>query len=223
MGSPYVILNAAMTADGKISTRGGDSRISCEEDLDRLHRLRSEADAVMVGIGTVLEDDPNLTVRRVKGENPTRIVVDSRARTSSEAKILNKEASTIVAVSNRAEEREVNRLRSLGAQIIAAGDVRVDLVHLLEQLHEREIRKLLLEGGSTLNWSMLREGLVDELLIAVAPRIVGGKGAKTLVGGEGFKKVSEGIKLKLMRYETVGEDLLLIYKVKGSARDSENK
>lgn len=222
MGSPHVTLNAAMTADGKISSRAGDSQISCEEDLIRLHELRAKVDAVMVGIGTVLADDPYLTVRRVEGRNPTRIVVDSRARIPSEAKVLNEDAPTIVGVADRAEEREMERLRSLGAKIIVAGDESVNLVRLLEQLYERKIKRLLLEGGSTLNWSMLRQGLVDELIVAVAPRIVGGEGAKTLVEGGGFEKISQGVELELREHEPIGDDLLLTYKVK-ELYDPKNK
>lgn len=223
MTRPHVILNAAMTLDGKISTKGGDSQISCEEDLDRLHRLRGEVDAAMVGIGTVLADDPVLTVRRVEGENPTRIVVDSRARTPSEAKILNEEAPTIIAVSNRAKRREIERLKSLGARVMVVGNEEVDLSRLLEMLGDRGMERLLLEGGSTLNWSMLSQGLVDEFLVAISPRVVGGKDAITLVGGTGFEKVSRGIELELVEQRLVGRDLLLSYKVKGTPNDSEDK
>jgi len=215
MVRPYVILNAAMTLDGKIATVAGDSRISCEEDLDRIHRLRAGVDAVMVGLGTVLADDPSLTVRRARGENPLRVVVDSLGKTPMDAKVLDGSARTIVAVTTRAPKRNVGRLRAKGAQVIAVGRKEVDLQKLLEKLHELGVRRLLLEGGSTLNWGMLKRGLVDEVRVAVAPYIVGGTDARTLVGGRGFAKISKSIPLKLISVDRVGKDLLLTYLVKG--------
>lgn len=223
MDRPRVILNAAMTLDGKISTRGGDSAISCEEDLKRMHELRAKIDAVMVGIGTVLTDDPVLTVRHVGGENPIRIVVDSLARTPSDARVLDESAETIIGVTTRAEDGEKERLQSKGAEVIIVGDEEVDLIQLLDLLKKRGIEKLLLEGGSTLNWSMLHQGLVDEIRIAIAPRIIGGREAKTLVGGVGVEKITDGITLEFEDSKIVGENLLLTYSVRGRANDTENK
>jgi len=215
MDRPYVILNAAMTLDGKIATSGGDSRISCEEDLDRIHKLRASVDAVMVGFGTVLADDPSLTVRRARGENPLRVIIDSFGKTPGDAKILDGSARTIIAVTARASKRDLDRLRAKGAQIIAVGWKEVDLQKLLRKLHALGVRRLLLEGGSTLNWGMLKQGLVDEVRVAVAPYIIGGTGARTLVGGQGVTKVSKGVTLKLISVTRVGKDLLLTYRVKG--------
>lgn len=215
MARPHVILNAAMTLDGKIATVAGDSRISCEEDLDRIHRLRASVDAVMVGVGTVLADDPSLTVRRARGKNPMRVVVDSLAKTPRGAKVLDGSAQTIVAVSRRAPRRDVEKLRAMGARVIVGGDKEVDLPMLLERLYALGVRKLLLEGGSTLNWGMLRQGLVDEVRVTVAPRIVGGEAARTLVGGEGFAKVSDGVEIELKKVGRIGTDLLLTYRVRG--------
>jgi len=215
MVRPHIILNAAMTLDGKIATVAGDSRISCEEDLDRIHRLRAGVDAVMVGLGTVLADDPSLTVRRARGENPLRVVVDSLGKTPMNAKVLDGSARTIIAVTTKAIKRNVERLRAKGAQVIAVGRKEVDLQRLLKRLHELGVRRLLLEGGSTLNWGMLKRGLVDEVRIAVAPYIAGGTNARTLVGGRGFTKISKSISLKLISVDRVGEDLLLTYLIKG--------
>lgn len=215
MVRPHIILNAAMTLDGKIATVAGDSRISCEEDLDRIHRLRAGVDAVMVGLGTVLADDPSLTVRRARGENPLRVVVDSLGKTPMNAKVLDGSARTIIAVTTKAIKRNVERLRAKGAQVIAVGRKEVDLQRLLKRLHELGVRRLLLEGGSTLNWGMLKRGLVDEVRIAVAPYIAGGTNARTLVGGRGFTKISKSVPLKLISVDRVGEDLLLTYLIKG--------
>jgi len=223
MGRPYVIMNAAMTLDGKIATREGDSRISCPEDLDRLHRLRARVDAILVGAGTVLSDDPSLTVRRARGRNPLRVVVDGRARIPLTARVLDGSSKTLVAVSRRAPRRAVSRraprrkveeLRKR-AEVLEMGGGEVDLPRLLEELGRRGVRRVLLEGGSTLNWHMLSLGLVDEVRVAISPRIVGGEGAKTLVGGKGFGRVEEGIELELRRVSRVGRDLLLLYRVKG--------
>jgi len=211
MPRPRVILNMAMSVDGKIATVEGDSKLSCPEDLKRLHSLRSKVDAVMVGVGTVLKDNPSLTVRLTKGKNPIRVVVDSMASTPPDAKVLDSSAKTIIAVSRRAPKDRIEKLKKK-ADIMVVGDYLVDLPRLLEKLYERGIRKLLLEGGSTLNWSMLKERLVDELRITVCPVILGGEKAKSLVGGEGFRKVEEGLKLKLVRIKKVGRDLLLVYR-----------
>lgn len=213
MDRPYVILNAAMTLDGKISTVGGDSRISCEEDFDRVHRLRAEVDAIMVGKGTVSADDPRLTVRRVEGENPIRVILDSGAEISPEAKVLDDSAETIVAISERADNDEIERLRDSNVRPVVKGGERVDPEDLLKELKGIGVERLLLEGGSELNWSMLSSGLVDEVRIAVSPVIVGGEEAKTLVGGRGVEKIPDGIGLNLLKTEKVGRDLLLTYEV----------
>lgn len=219
MERPYVILNSAMTLDGKISSKAGDSQISGDQDLDRVHRLRSEVDAVMVGIGTVLADDPGLTVRRVKGNNPLRVAVDSVGRVPSEAKILDDSAPSVIAVSERAEEKEKERIRSAGSRVIVAGDEIVDLRAVLEVLSGQNVDKLLLEGGSTLNWAMLSQGLVDEVRIAIRPTIVGGEDAKTLAGGDGVERISDGVELSLKKTGQVGRTLLLVYDVEGSVDD----
>ncbi|BAM69446.1 MULTISPECIES: 2,5-diamino-6-(ribosylamino)-4(3H)-pyrimidinone 5'-phosphate reductase [unclassified Methanothermobacter] len=213
---PYVILNAAMTLDGKIATKTGSSEISGEEDLRRVHELRRECDAIMVGINTVLADDPRLTVHRVdaeEGDNPVRVVVDSRARTPLDFRVLNDEAPTVIGVSESAPISRVNELRKR-AEVVVAGKDRVDLRLLLERLHEMGVRRLMLEGGSTLNYSMLTEGLVDEVRVCIAPMIAGGREARTLVDGEGIDDMSDAIKLELERFYTLGEDLIVEYTVK---------
>ncbi len=215
MTRPHVILNAAMTLDGKIATVAGDSRISCEADLKRVHALRASVDAVMVGVGTVLADDPSLTVRRARGKSPTRIVIDSFAKTPPNARVLDNSASTIIASTKSAPKRRIQKLRAAGSKIIVVGEKEVDLHRLLEKLRSLGVRKLLLEGGSTLNWGMLKEGLVDEVRVAVSPRIVGGATAKTLVGGAGFGEVQKGVGLELKKVTKVGKNLLLTYRVKG--------
>lgn len=213
---PYVILSAAMTLDGKIATKTRDSKISCPADLRRVHKLRANVDAIMVGIGTVLTDNPRLTAHFAEGKNPIRVVVDSMARTPTNARVLadDKGTPTIIAVTEKAPKERVEALKAAGAKVIVAGSKNhVDLKLLMKRLQERGVRTLMLEGGGTLNWSMLKEGLVDEIRVAIAPVIVGGKNAITLVEGEGASTVSEGVKLELKRIEQCGEDLVLTYRV----------
>ncbi len=219
MPRPHVTLNAAMTLDGKIATFARDSKISSKADLVRLHRLRAGVDAVMVGAGTILADNPSLTVRLVRGRNPVRVVVDGRARIPADAKVIDGSARTIVATLSKADAGKLAKLRRAGAEVILFGGDRVDLRALLGKLHGMGVRRLLLEGGSTLNWNMVRGGLVDEVQVTVAPRIVGGEAAKTLVGGAGFAKVRDGAGLKLIKVAKLSGDVLLVYRVAGAKRD----
>ena len=211
---PHILLNAAMTLDGKIATRSGDSKISSEEDLVHLHHLRASVDAVVVGIETILVDDPQLTVRRVQGRNPDRVILDSAARTPTEAKVLSAKAGrTIIAVTESASKTRVDALLRAGAEVIVAGSGdRVDLRLLMNRLRGMGIRHILVEGGGNVNWGLLELGLVDEIRVAVAPVIVGGREAVTLVEGNGFGRVRDGIKLVLQRIEQYGEDLVLTYR-----------
>lgn len=215
---PYVILNSAMTLDGKIATRTGSSEISGPEDLLRVHQLRRELDAIMVGINTVLEDDPRLTVHKFSSEeydNPLRVVTDSKARTPLNSRVLNEEAATLIAVSQQAPIDKVKTLMDKGENIdvILAGEDRVDLTILMDELAQRGVRSLLLEGGSTLNFSMLQAGLVDEVRVCVAPLIAGGVEAKTLVGGDGMDYMKDAFKLELKKSYKLGKDFILEYEV----------
>ncbi len=210
---PYVILNSAMTLDGKIATKTGSSEISGYEDLQRVHKLRKEVDAIMVGINTVLSDDPKLTVHKIpadKKDNPLRVVVDSRARTPISSRILNSEASTLIAVTETASSENIENLKDM-AEIIICGKEWVDLNILMEKLASKGVKTLMLEGGSTLNYSMLIGGLVSEIRVCIAPMIAGGKDAKTLADGEGIDFMDDAIKLKLKKSYKLGKDIILEY------------
>jgi 2,5-diamino-6-(ribosylamino)-4(3H)-pyrimidinone 5'-phosphate reductase len=218
---PHIILNAAMTLDGKIATRTGSSEISGKEDLIRVHKLRKDMDAIMVGINTLLADDPRLTVHKIEADpedNPVRIVVDSKARTPLNFRILNNEAPTIIATTESADPEKIEALEKK-ATVLKCGKDRVDLKSLMKELSKIEIKTLMLEGGSTLNYSMLENGLVDEVRVCVAPMIAGGSKAKTLVDGNGIDKMKDAVKLKLKKSYGLGEDLILEYDViKGNAK-----
>ncbi len=219
---PYVILNAAMTLDGKIATQTGSSNISGKEDLERVHELRKECDAIMVGIGTVLADDPRLTVHKIDAkpeDNPVRVVVDSKCRTPIAARITNKDARTIIAGANEYKydfmvSDRYETFKKRGVDFFFSGDKRVDLSLLMSYLHEEGINKLMLEGGATLNFSMIKAGLIDEIRICVAPMVVGGANAKTFFDGEGFDLMDDAVKLELTDSYNLGKDLILTYKVK---------
>jgi len=212
-----VTLNAAMTLDGKIATRTGSSEISGPEDLLRVHRLRKEMDAIMVGINTVLKDNPRLTVHKISAnpnDNPVRVVVDSKARTPPEYRILNPEAPTIIAVSNEAPLENIMALKEDDkAEVVICGDKQVDLGCLMGQLGNKGIKTLMLEGGSTLNYSMLSAGLVNEVRVCIAPMIAGGTRAKTLVDGDGVDYMKDAFRLKFKKSYNLGEDLIVEYDV----------
>ncbi|MFQ5974998.1 MAG: 2,5-diamino-6-(ribosylamino)-4(3H)-pyrimidinone 5'-phosphate reductase [Candidatus Hydrothermarchaeales archaeon] len=211
---PHVILNAGMTLDGKISSKNHDSKISSPEDLERVHKIRRSVDGIMVGINTVMIDDPRLTVHKIKneGQNPVRIIVDSGARVPLDARVLNDDAKTIISVSKRASNLKLKEIKKR-AKVVTCGTDMVDLRCLMERLYQMGIKSVLLEGGGTLNWGMLKEGLVDEVSVAICPRMVGGKDAITLVEGQGFDLIEEGIELKLKRYYPLGKDIILEYDV----------
>ena len=217
---PYVILSAAMTLDGKIATETGSSNISGEKDLERVHELRKECDAIMVGIGTVLADDPRLTVHKVDAnpeDNPVRVVVDSKCRTPIAARITNKDARTIIAGANEYKydflvSDRYDSFSKRGIDFFWSGDKRVDLVALMSYLHEEGIEKLMLEGGATLNFSMIKAGLIDEIRLCVAPMVVGGANAKTLFDGDGYPLMDLAKKLELVDSYELDKDLILTYK-----------
>ena len=218
---PYVILNAAMTLDGKIATQTGSSNISGKEDLERVHELRKECDAIMVGIGTVMADDPRLTVHKIDAnpeDNPVRVVIDSKCRTPIDARITNSDAKTIIACANEYKQEfmqsdKYETFKKRGVKFFFSGDERVDLSLLMSYLHEEGIDKLMLEGGATLNFSMIKAGLIDEIRICVAPMVVGGANAKTFFDGEGFDLMDDAVKLELVDSYSLGKDLILTYKV----------
>lgn len=218
---PYVILNAAMTLDGKIATQTGSSNISGKEDLERVHELRKECDAIMVGIGTVMADDPRLTVHKIDAnpeDNPVRVVVDSKCRTPIDARITNGDAHTVIACANEYKDEfksseKFEAFKQKGVKVFFSGDKRVDLSALMSYLHEEGIEKLMLEGGATLNFSMIKAGLIDEIRICIAPMVVGGANAKTFFDGEGFDLMDDAVKLELIDSYSLGKDLILTYKV----------
>lgn len=219
MKRPKVIINSAISADGKISSyEHRQVRISGKADLRRVDVLRSKSDAIMVGVGTVLADDPGLRVKSEqlrmertalgKPENPLRVVADSLARTPPDAQVLG--VGCIIAVSAAAPHERLMKLAKK-CELIQCGDERVNLHYLLSILYEKGVKQLMVEGGGTLNWSMVKEGLVDEIYVYIGAMIIGGKDAPTLMDGSGF--ASGFPRLKLQSFERLDDGMLLRWRL----------
>lgn len=210
---PYVILSAATSLDGKIATKNKDSALSSKQDKIRFHKLRSKVDAILVGINTVEIDNPLLTVRYAKGKNPTRIILDSSGKISAKSKILKTchAIPTIIVVSKRAPKKNLTRLSKYHLKIIVSGQDKVDIKKLLKILQKQNIKTILIEGGGTLNWEFIHKGLVDELIVTIAPYVVGGKDATTLVEGDGFSKITRAVKLNLQNVTRQKNEIVLHY------------
>ena len=208
----HVTVNAAMSVDGKIASREREQlAISGPSDFDRVERLRAECDAIMVGVGTVLSDDPSLTSDD-GGPNPIRVVADSRARTPPDARVLDEAAETVVLVSEAVPTEHVTTLEGAGASIIEAGENRVDLAAGLEALSERGVDRLLVEGGGEVIFSLFEAGLVDELSVYVGSLVIGGRDAPTLADGQGF--TGDFPALELESVDRIDDGVLLEYAVK---------
>jgi len=218
-----VIINGAMTIDGKIATASGDSKISSKKDLVRVHKLRASVNAIVVGISTIMADDPRLTVRLVKGKNPARVIVDSKGRIPLDSQVLKTafKIKTIVAVTDQAPADKVQKIKDMGAHVLVASTGKegqsaavphgVNLKELFLALKKLGLKRILVEGGGELNWSLLHLGLVDELVVTVAPKIAGGRLAITLVEGDGFDRIAQGIRLKLNKAERKNTGELVLH------------
>jgi len=218
----HVVVNAAMSADGKLASRKREQlAISGPEDFDRVDQLRADSDAVMVGVGTVLADDPSLTVkdadrhaeRRDRGDpaNPARVVADSRIRTPPDATVLDDAAETYLLTSEAAPTDFIEQMEEAGAYVLAAGEDRVDLTTALAKLEGEGVGRLLVEGRGELIFGLFEAGLVDELSVYVGAKVLGGRDAPTLADGEGF--VESFPELRLASVEKIDDGALLSWTV----------
>jgi 2,5-diamino-6-(ribosylamino)-4(3H)-pyrimidinone 5'-phosphate reductase len=209
--SPQVIINCAMSADGKIALPSRkQTKISNEEDMKRVHELRNECDAILVGIGTILSDNPKLTVKESYVPNPKqplRIVLDSKGRIPRNAEVLSSDSPTMVIVSEKCKY-EIE-----GAETIICGKERVDLRSLMDILDTRGIKTLLVEGGETVIWSFLNGRIAHEFYIFIGSKVIGGKKSPTPAGGEGAKNEGDILPLKLISVKNLGNGVLLHYGV----------
>jgi 2,5-diamino-6-(ribosylamino)-4(3H)-pyrimidinone 5'-phosphate reductase len=215
----YVILNAAMSIDGKISTRGNDSSFSSRKDWIRVHKLRSSVDGIVVGISTVLADNPMLSVRHYsKGtKDPVRIIVDSNVRIPLNSRIIrsSKNIQTIVATTPNASTRKIKELKKAGVQVLVSGKRKVNIKNLFQQLENLGLKRILVEGGGEINWSVLKIGLANELIVTISPVVVGGRLSKTLVEGEGIANITNGIKMRLSKtLINYKNEIVLFYKLR---------
>lgn len=211
---PFVTVKTAMSLDGKIATVTGDSKwITGELAREYVHRLRDSSDAVLVGIGTVLKDDPSLTTRLAGGgRDAARIILDSMARTPLDSRVLNQqsEAPTIIAVTEMAPSERVAALRQAGAEVMTCGfGPRVALDFLLMELARREIVSVLVEGGGTVNAGFWQAGLVDKVVWFIAPIVIGGREAPGPVGGSGIRSMSKAVRLTDISIKEFGADLCI--------------
>lgn len=219
-GRPYVTLKAGMTLDGKLATATGESRwITCEASREEVHQLRYCVDAVLIGVQTVLADDPSLTARtgprldKLARRQPLRIVVDSRLRTPFKAQILaqQEKATTIIATTAAAPVARRSVLQKQGIEILTLPAIRgrVSLPALLARLGRRGIVSLLVEGGGEINAAMLKAELVDHIRLYVAPLLLGGRNAKSVIGGESPARLAGAIKLRHVVTRSIGDDVVV--------------
>lgn len=206
-----VTINCAMSADGKIALNSRkQTDISNDLDKKRVHELRNSVDGILVGIGTVLTDDPKLTVKAKyvdDPKNPARIVLDSRGRTPPDAKVLNGEARTIIITAEECTKEFPN------AETVRCGSGRVDLQKALPILEGLGIRSILVEGGAEIIWSFLKSGLADEMYIFIGSMVIGGDTSPTPAGGEGASSLEDTVELTLRNAEVIGDGILLEYEV----------
>ena len=203
----------AISLDGKIATKIGDSKFSSSQDYIRLHKLRSVVDGILVGKNTVMQDNPLLTVRYTKGKNPVRIILDSLGGISSKSKILqtSNEIPTIIVVSKKITKSNLKKLHKFPVDVIIAGEHSVNIKSLLRKLSDKKITTILVEGGGTINWEFIKQNLFDELIITLSPFLIGGNNAISFIQGGGFDKISKSPNLRLKSIKRLKNHLVLNY------------
>jgi diaminohydroxyphosphoribosylaminopyrimidine deaminase/5-amino-6-(5-phosphoribosylamino)uracil reductase len=210
---PFVILKAAATLDGKIATRNGESKwISNEASRRLVHGVRNEVDAVVVGVGTILKDDPLLTARIRGGRDPVRIILDSRLRIPEDARVIGVSSSrTLIATTTLAPRDKIERLEKAGAQVVLveSKNGKVDLRSFLSKLGEMGMMSILVEGGSQINGAFLDGGLIDKLLLFLSPRMMGDPQALGIFRGKGFEHLKEAASIQDIKIRRIEEDILV--------------
>lgn len=211
---PFIAVKSAMSLDGKIAAHTGHSQwITGEKSRERVQQLRDCHDGILVGIGTVLADNPSLTARlSYEGKNPIRIIIDSMARTPLDAKVVTDGlAPTIIVVTPSAPSERVNALRARGAEILSieSKEERVDLREAFKALAKRDITSILIEGGASINGSIMEEHLADKIYWFIAPKIIGGQRALGPVGGQGVTDVNHAHEFEDLTMEPIGQDILI--------------
>ena len=211
---PFVIMKTAMSLDGKIATKTGESKwITGSKAREKVHQLRNEVSGIMVGVNTVIVDDPELTCRIENGKSPVRIIIDSKLRIPINSKVLKNQdiSRTIIATTNQADAIKKRELEEKQIKIIFVESLegRVDLQVLMLKLADEKIDSILLEGGSTLNFSALKQSIVDKVQVYIAPKLIGGQMSKTPVGGIGIEDLMSAFHLDKLKHKSIGEDILI--------------
>jgi diaminohydroxyphosphoribosylaminopyrimidine deaminase/5-amino-6-(5-phosphoribosylamino)uracil reductase len=210
---PFVILKSGMSLDGKIATYSGESKwITSKESREDSQNIRNRVHSIMVGVNTVIADNPELTCRINNEKKLIRIIVDTNLRIPLDSKVIrNEDKNTIVATSINSDENKKQLLRNLGIKVVEVPNKnnRVDLKELLKKLGQEGIDSILIEGGGTLNFSALEENIVDKVIFYIAPKILGGEKSKSSIAGIGFSKLSEAVKLVNTSFRKIGEDLVI--------------
>ena len=211
---PIIVLSAAMSIDGKIGQRNKKTVLSSKSDKIRVHKLRSKSDAILVGKNTIEEDDPLLTVRYAKGKNPIRIIIDSRGTIKNTSKILKtaKNIPTIIATSQLVSKKNLYRLNNLPLDVIVCGEKQVDIKKLVSILFKKGIKKILLEGGGTLNYSFLKKNLIDEIVVTLTPFVLGSENSINLFEGI-VKEPKQLSSFKLKKVQKIKNEIILNYKI----------
>jgi len=211
--SPFVILKSGMSLDGKIATYSGKSKwITSKESREDAQNLRNRLNSIMVGVNTVITDDPELTCRINNDKKLIRIVVDTNLRIPLDSKVINnKDKLTIIATTLNSNENKKQALRDLGIKVIEVSEKnnKVNLKELLRKLGQEGIDSVLIEGGGTLNFSALEENIVDKVIFYIAPKILGGENSKSCIAGIGFSELNQAVNLKDISYRKIGEDLVV--------------
>jgi 5-amino-6-(5-phosphoribosylamino)uracil reductase len=217
MDRPYTLIVSEVTIDGNLTLAKGVSskeimKLMDDEANRYLHAVRAECDGIMVGANTVRIDNPNLTVRYVEGKNPIRIIPTSNGEIPLESNVLNTSvAPTVIAVSEKVPAERVRAFKEKGAEVIVAGKEHVDFKELFKKLYRMGIKKLMVEGGSKVNWELIKNDLVDEIRLIHLPVVVGGDDVPSLTSGEGFKELSAVKRFKIKRVFQCGNQVITEY------------
>ncbi|MFF3023374.1 bifunctional diaminohydroxyphosphoribosylaminopyrimidine deaminase/5-amino-6-(5-phosphoribosylamino)uracil reductase RibD [Gottfriedia sp. NPDC057948] len=210
---PFVVMKSASTLDGKIATHSSDSKwITSAEARNDVHQLRNEIGAILVGVNTVLKDNPELTTRIPNGRNPVRVILDSTLKIPLESKVVtDQQAETWIFTSQKHSEQKRSELENLGVKVFVTSDLsRVDLNEMLKVLGEHSISSLLVEGGGEVNASFMNQNLVDKVIVYLAPKLIGGKDAPTFLEGTGLDKMGQAIELEEIELTKIGPDYKFI-------------
>ncbi len=206
---PFFVLKSAVSLDGRTASSGGDSKwITSERSRTHSRTVRGTVDAIMVGVGTILADNPSL--RAACGPDPLRVILDSRLRSPPDADVFS-DSNVLVATSSQADPSAIRAMRGRGIDVVVCGESRVGLGMLCEALVARSVLSVLVEGGSEVHGSLLAAGLVDKVMVYVAPILLGGTNALPMIGGDGARFVKDGLRLSAPTIERIGDDLLLTY------------